>query len=105
MIVGAVRRYLNLEAAYGFGFPTVVMVSLSGAENLSLRVPTEFRSGYYPTPALREATVTFPEILLAERPADLPTVLRPLLNSIWNAFAWPTCSLFDGAGQWRGPQM
>lgn len=102
MIVGSVRNYLRLQDHYGFGFPTFAMVSFCDAESLHLRMRTEFGSGYYPTPPLGESVVSLPEVLIDRAVIDVPTLMRPLLNIIWNAFSLPNCDMFDGRGTWLG---
>lgn len=102
MIVGSVRAYLRLQEHYGFAFPTFAMVSFCDAAKLHLRMPTEFSSGFFPSLPLGEEVVAFPETLIERADVDVPATLRPLLNMIWNAFAFPQCTLYDGKGAWLG---
>lgn len=102
MMVGAVRRGLALQDHYGFAFPTAAMFSFCNAADVRLRRPTEFGGGYYENGPLGQAVVEIPRAILGGPDIDAPTVLRPLLNAVWNAFGLAGCDMYDGQGQWTG---
>lgn len=102
MMVAAVRRGLALQGHYGFAFPTALMLSLCNAADVRLRSPTEFGAGYYENGPLGQGVVEIPQTILGRLDVDVPTALRPMLNTIWNAFGLASCEMYDGQGQWTG---
>jgi TIR domain len=102
MVVGAVRRALALQESYAFSFPSAVMLSFCDAADVSLRRPTEFGGGFYENGPLGQAIVEIPRVIVSGADADVPTVLRPLLNATWNAFGLAGCDMYDGQGHWTG---
>ena len=102
MIVGAVRRHLSLQASYDIAFPTFAMLSFCGASELRLRRPTEFGAGHYDSNPFGEAVVSFPEVLIESRDVDVPAVVRPLLDVVWNSFGFPECDMYTPQGAWKG---
>lgn len=102
MVVGAVRNYLALQDHYSFAFPTFAMISFCNAAGLKMRLPTEFRSGFYPSQPLLDDVVALPEIIIDNAQVDVPKVVRPLLNFAWNAFGQPQCTMYNGQGGWTG---
>jgi hypothetical protein len=102
MVVGAVRRGLRLQAHYRFPFPIAVLLSLANATDVIMRLPTEFGTGYYETPALDRSVAAFSPIVLDKLDIDVPTLMRPQLNAVWNAFGQFACNVYDGQGRWIG---
>jgi len=102
MIVGAVRRHLSLQASYDIAFPTFAMLSFCNASDLRFRRPTEFGGGYYDSNPLGETIVSFPEVLIERPDVDVPTIVRPLLNVVWNAFGFPESEMYTPQGAWKG---
>lgn len=102
MIVAAVRRGLRLQTHYGFEFPTAVLLSFDGAAGVTMRLRTEFGSGWYETRALDRPAYLFPRVILDGANLDVPATLQPLLNAVWNAFGQPGCDVYNGQGAWIG---
>lgn len=102
MIVGAVRRGVSLQTSYDFPFPTAVMLSLCDARDVSMRLPTEFGSGYYDTQPLGRDTLAVPHVVIDGPKVDIPMALRPMLNAMWNAFGQARCEVYNGQGTWIG---
>jgi hypothetical protein len=102
IVMGAVRNYLALQDHYGFSFPTFAMLSFCNAAGLKMTLPTEFGSGFYPSQPLIDDVVPLPEIVIDGAQADIPKLVRPLLNFAWNAFGQPQCTVYDGQGRWTG---
>lgn len=67
-----------------------------------MRLPTEFGAGYYETQRLNRPFIAFPCLTISGPDVDTPAVVRPLLNTVWNAFGQAVCNVYDGKGLWIG---
>ncbi len=54
------------------------------------------------TGPLRRDIVALPEIYIDSFDVDVPTVMRPVFNIIWNAFGFLRCDMYDDGGRWKG---
>jgi hypothetical protein len=43
-----------------------------------------------------------PEIYVDSFDVDVPTIMRPVFNMLWNAFGLLRCDVYDDQGKWRG---
>ena len=58
--------------------------------------------GWINRPPLGREIATFPEIYVDTFDVDVPAILRPVFNMLWNAFGLAQCDMYDGQGKWRG---
>jgi hypothetical protein len=79
-----VRVYLTLVGIEGHSFPVWGVRELVGGPSRLDR--DSVRLG---APVLEHAEV------------DLPRVLRPLFDRLWNAFGHPRCLDYDESGEWN----
>ena len=102
MVVGAAKQYLAVLNDLNLGFPVFAMLSLVSPAGCRMRYGTEFGGGWYDTPPLRGPVSAFPEAVFDSIRADVPALLRPVLNVAWNAFGIGKCSMYNGQGGWKG---
>ena len=102
MIVSSVRRYLALQTHYGFDFPTFAIFSFCSSEKLRILLGHPGSSDVQLSDPVGEALVSFPEVIIESAEVDVPNTMRPLLNIVWNAFGWLSCTMFNEKGEWTG---
>jgi len=101
LIVTRVRQYLQVLKSYEMGLPVYVFVSFCGAAKTVYRYSPEGYGWQETTPLGREIAA-FPEVFIDSFDVDVPAVMRPVFNVIWNAFGLPQCEIYDGQGKLRG---
>ncbi|WP_186080405.1 AlbA family DNA-binding domain-containing protein [Burkholderia gladioli] len=101
VVIDAVRQYLGVLKSYEAGLPIYVFISLCNATKTVYRYAADGLGWIESNPIGREI-VQLPEIYLDSYEADIPVVLRPTFNVLWNAVGVRQCDMYDGQGQWRG---
>jgi hypothetical protein len=71
----------------------------SAIETLIAQV--EAGAGWNDAGPLRRDVVVLPEVPLDSFSADVPALMRPVFNTLWNAFGFPECDMYM-QGKWRG---
>ncbi len=91
-------RTLEFYRAVDVDPPLFAMLSLLGFEQLA------FGNGSGdPSPRRFDRSVyLMPELLIESFDANLPALLRPTLDHLWQIVGHSRCSLYDDLGQWRG---
>lgn len=101
LVVSHVRQYLQLLKSFDMGLPVYIFLSLCSATRAVYRhAPAS--SGFVNTPPLGREIAALPEIYVDSYDVDVPAVMRPVFNVLWNAFGQPQCDMYDGQGKWRG---
>jgi hypothetical protein len=95
--VSAIRNYLMFVNSIDLGFPVYLFLSFCGMRNCFLRTRAEIGIGYYDAGPLRQDVIVLPEVPLDSASTDVPTAMRPVFNTVWNAFG------FHRSGQVRQP--
>ena len=96
-----VQRILQLLIAVDVAPPVAVMVSILGSKGIVLGVDMMMmlRSPLRP---LDRDVVLLPDVVLQQlESVDLPSVVRPVLDSLWQAFGMPVCQDYNEHGQWK----
>jgi hypothetical protein len=101
LVVRGVRQYLKVLKSYDAGLPVYIFLSLCNAAKTVYRHSPE-GLGWTETPPLRREIAVFPEIVVDSFDVDVPAVMRPAFNMLWNAFGLFQCDMYDGQGEWRG---
>jgi hypothetical protein len=99
-ILEGTRSYLALMAKVGVEFPVRVYLTLVGIEGHSFPVwgVRELVGG---PSRLDRDSVRLGAPVLEHAEVDLPRVLRPLFDRLWNAFGHPRCLDYDESGEWN----
>lgn len=100
-IVFAVRQYLGTLRSYDAGLPIYVFISLCNVEQCRYRYSPE-NMGWTDTDPLGRELVALPEIYVESFEIDVPAIMRPTFNMLWNAFGFLGCDMYDSQGRWRG---
>jgi hypothetical protein len=99
-IVSGTRQYLRAIASLDAGFPAFAFLSLCGVSGCHMKYDA---GGIWSLAGpLRDHVIPFPEIAFDSEKSDVPTILRPIFNIVWNAFGFPQCDMYTSDGRWKG---
>jgi hypothetical protein len=99
-IFQGVTRYAQAIVAAGASFPIIVLASVVGvAGKLAI-----MRRGQMSEPrSIDRDSLLLPEVALTDGLEDLPRVLRPLFDSLWQACGYERSQSYGQDGIWRPP--
>lgn len=98
-LFNAVERALRLYDLLEILPPYAVMVSILGAKGAVLWMDV-VNLGSPLRPLDRDALL-LPEVVINDRPVDVPAVMRPLLDVLWQSFGMKRCTEYSEDGQWK----
>jgi schlafen family protein len=94
-IVKSVQNYMKGYKAIGADAPLIISMSLIGCAGLYLYSGSGQSSTYMD----REVAV-LPEVQINSLEDDVPHVMKPVFDSLWNAFGFPRCYNYTENGTW-----
>ncbi len=100
-IVFTLRQYLNVLKSFDAGLPIYAFLSLCDVDQCYLRYSVN-GMGWKDAGPLRCDLVALPEVYIDSFSVDIPAVMRPVFNMLWNAFGFLRCDMYDHQGRWRG---
>jgi hypothetical protein len=103
-IVSGLQQYLSVLESYEAGLPIYALLSLCNAKGCRYRYNVDGTNGWSDTEPLLQDIVALPEVHIENFSPDVPTVMQPILNILWNAFGFLKCDMYDQHGQWQGPR-
>jgi hypothetical protein len=96
-IVQTTSRYLDSLKKLGISGSIYLFLSLINMRGFRLGVNTFFDGGE----VLDRDLVLIPEVTLDLQSEDLPTLIRPAFDMVWNAFGYERSFNYDEAGNWK----
>jgi len=96
--IEALRDYLNEYAALGITGPIAVSLSILGCRGSYLAVDTFMSGDRHP---IDRDAVILQEVVFDGPDVDVPTVLKPLFDQVWNACGFPRSFNYTEAGVWN----
>jgi hypothetical protein len=101
LIVTHVQQYLRVLESYEMGLPVYIFLSFcNSAQTVYRYSPDGF--GWHETSPLGREVASFPEVYVDSFDVDVPAIMRPVFNVVWNAFGLAQCEIYDGQGILRG---
>jgi hypothetical protein len=99
MIIEYASKYLKIQEQLGVSPPLVMMLSLMGIKDFIIQPdPTKyFLEDRHP---IDRDHLLLPEIVVNSYKEEVPRLLRPAFDAIWNASGWTACLYYDGQGNW-----
>jgi hypothetical protein len=95
-----IPRYLNSLKALGVAPPFVLMLSLIGVTQFTMQI-WGLHSWHHTRKQIEKDALLVPDILIENYDADLPVVLKPAFDSVWNAAGLPHSIHYDDEGNWN----
>lgn len=101
LVIETIRQYVKVLDSYEAGLPISINLSICNASKTVTRYEVP-GGGYGETgPAGREI-LAVPEILLHDADVDIPAIMLPAFDMLWNAFGRERCDAYDSGGKWLG---
>jgi len=97
---------LQVLQRIGASVPVVILVSIVGARGFMLLAGD---NAYYSRrrhgiPRVDRDTLLLPDVTIETFDADLPRLMRPVLDALWQAGGWPGSQNFAPDGTWNPPR-
>ena len=93
-------RYLRLIDSLELDFPAAVMLSLTGVKGFRIHPDQRQRWNHDPYP-IDHDILLLPRVVFESSDDDVPTVLRPAFDAIWNAAGWAGSMNYTESGEYR----
>lgn len=102
-IVESLPTYVAGLRTLGAPPPIVIMLTLEGVSGVEYAVNAD---RFEANPRLPEDTIRLPECVLQDfgSDADHRDIVRPALDTLWNAIGYARDQFFNQAGKWQGRQ-
>jgi hypothetical protein len=100
-VLESVRRYADLVQRLGLGLPMFVGVSYTNVRGAILVEPSGHGgSAHYERGPLHQQQLELPFVIIESVAADLPRIMKPTFDMVWNAFGQPRSANYDASGRW-----
>jgi len=100
-VVLAFRQYLSVLQAFDAGLPVYAFLSLCDVAQCFYRYSPD-GAGWSDAGPLNREILALPELYINSFRTDVPALMRPVFNMLWNAFGFQQCEMYDGQGVWKG---
>jgi hypothetical protein len=100
-VVLAIRQYLSVLEALDAGLPVYGFLSLCDVAQCFYRYSPD-GAGWHDAGPLNQQILALPELYIDSFRTDVPVLMRPVFNVLWNAFGFQQCDMYDGEGCWTG---
>ena len=99
-VVFALRQYLSVLEAFDAGLPVYAFLSLCDVAQCFYRYSPD-GAGWSDTDPLSREILALPELYIDNFRTDVPALMRPVFNMLWNAFGFQQCEMYDGQASGR----
>lgn len=105
-LLGAASRYIkNIQCRLGVVPPTFVAISVVFVKGFGIwPIHSYHPFAFASVRPIDEDVLLAPEALVEEEGTDIRKLLRPALDTIWQASGWPGSQGYDDRGDWVGYQ-
>ncbi|MCK4874114.1 MAG: ATP-binding protein [Phycisphaerales bacterium] len=97
-LIRATKAYLKSLNALSVQPPVVVLLSITGAKGAYMEVSARYWRQH--SRAIDRDMLLFPDVLIEQYDCDVPRVLRPTFDAVWNACGFPHSPNYDEDGNW-----
>jgi len=102
-LIEAIPRYIDVQKQLGVGPPLFVAITIVSAKGFGLEaVAYGARILSFQRSAMDEDALLAPEMLVEESGVNIGRLLRPSLDTIWQAWGHPGSQGYDEHGDWEG---
>jgi hypothetical protein len=103
-ILSSVADYLRLLSVLGVATPIFLFLTLVGVREHKIPHRSNFFNDFE-TPAIGRDILHLQELVIEEYPTKIDPVLKPTLDSLWNAGGYPRDLYYGEDGIWNGPRI
>jgi len=101
-VVDFVRLLLGMYEKWAVGFPVAVSISILDASGAT--IPYDSFMWPEPPPPVDRDLLILPEVILESSTADVPLLMRPVFDAMWQAAGHKGSKSYDQAGHWTPKQ-
>lgn len=101
MMIEALASYLKGLKDLGLPLPIVALAAISGANGAWFVVPQGIE--WPEDSTIDRDMLMLPDVLIETYAPDVPTLLRPVFDAVWNAAGWERSFNYDEKGKWTRP--
>lgn len=98
-VINVAKRCLPVLVEAGAEFPFTMTVTVVGMKGLT--GPRD-KWGEGPKVPLPRDVVFLPDVVVEAADADLPAMLRPMFDAVWQSLGYDRSLSYDSDGTWRG---
>jgi hypothetical protein len=99
-VIASVKRYINGYKELGLDAPLAISVAILCCKGAFLYVDPS-RMAFDGVRPIDRNTAILPEVIVESLDADVPTVMKPIFDSVWNACGYARSFNYDDDGQWN----
>lgn len=100
-MLGAATRYLKAAQQLAVPLPLVVMVTIHGLKGYAMATNSPWHN-FNPANAIDRDTLLLPDVLLEDYHTPPDTLLKPVLDALWQSAGFPSCENYNNQGRWDG---
>jgi len=97
-VVMAIKNYIKGYKSLGIDPPIIVSVVLRGCKGAHMS--TDFDPGLDIVPLDRNEAI-LPQVQIFSLDEDVPTIMKPIFDAVWNAFGLPRSYNYTDNGTWN----
>lgn len=97
-VVEAIKNYIKVYKSLGVEIPIVISMALLGCKAAYLW--TDFPGGLDSQPIDRDVAI-FPELQVGSFDEEVPTIMKPIFDAVWNTFGLPCSHNYTENGIWN----
>ena len=98
VVVDSIKRYFSGYKTLGIEAPAVISMTLLGCKGAYMW--TDFSIGSDSRPIDREIAI-LPEVQVGNFDEEVPTVMKPIFDAVWNACGYPYSYNYTEDGTWN----
>jgi len=98
MLTESVRAYLGQLTTLGVPPPFVILVAATGTKGAYISMRNQAVHG---SSTIDHDPLILPEVIAEDESPDVPQLLKPVFDAIWNAGGYPRSPNYDEEGNWK----
>jgi hypothetical protein len=99
-LITAVESYLNGYKELGVNGPLALSMAIVGCRGSYMYVkPSQLWIDYHP---IDRDAIILPDVIIDDLNMNIPHVMKPLFDAVWNACGFPYSLNYDNQGNWMG---
>lgn len=100
-LIDGVEQYLRVARELGVEAPYALAISFTGVEGYQVLPETRNRHWSNFRNPLDRDILLIPEVISDSGEPDVPSLLRPVFDTLWQSAGWPHCHNYDQDGKHR----
>jgi hypothetical protein len=99
-IIEILHEYMEFYKKLDVGLPIFLFLSLIDIKGYKI-FPPNYRSSFNPPTGINKNVITLPEVTISNLNDDLPHLLKPLFDIIWNSCGLERSLNYVESGKWK----